>query len=62
MRCFVLGAGFSQPAGMPNAGGLTSMLIEKVLCEDDDEAFREWLEQLQRAIRFSVPTIVVTKT
>jgi hypothetical protein len=50
MRCFVLGAGFSQPAGMPNAGGLTSLLIREALYEDD-ETFREWLEQLQQAIR-----------
>ncbi|MEX2307878.1 MAG: hypothetical protein WD738_09820 [Pirellulales bacterium] len=51
MRCFVLGAGFSQPAGMPNAGDLTSLLIQEVLSEDGDEVFHEWLDQLQQAIR-----------
>jgi hypothetical protein len=51
MRCFILGAGFSQPAGMPSAGDLTSLLMKNSAYEESDDDFRRWLDELEQAIR-----------
>lgn len=49
-RLFILGAGFSYPAGMPLATGLTDELVNAEHVRDVDE-FQDWFRHLQDRIR-----------
>jgi hypothetical protein len=44
-RVFILGAGFSKPAGMPLATELLPPILRKLEVEPDDE-LRGWLDHL----------------
>lgn len=48
-RVFVLGAGFSKPAGMPDARELTQLLL-KIALQQNDEDFRVWIEDFGKRI------------
>ncbi|RJP35493.1 MAG: hypothetical protein C4527_00090 [Candidatus Omnitrophota bacterium] len=45
-RVFILGAGFSKPAGMPLATELFSHLVQKRVTDDENDEMGEWLEGL----------------
>lgn len=49
-RVFILGAGFSMPAAMPDAIQLTETLLETVGWRGDEE-LRAWAESIQRRIK-----------
>lgn len=48
-RIFVLGAGFSKPAGMPDARELTDLLLKKGYRQDNKE-LGHWIDDLQQRI------------
>jgi SIR2-like domain len=45
-RVFILGAGFSKPAGMPLATGLLPLLIDKL----EHDEMREWLDGMRERV------------
>jgi hypothetical protein len=50
-RVFILGAGFSKPAGMPLATELLPLLCEKLQPDEDEpDEMREWLDDLQQRL------------
>ncbi len=52
-RLFILGAGFSKPAGMPLATGLIELLLQKLQSEElQDNEMQEWLDGLQQRLHW----------
>lgn len=52
MRAFILGAGFSKPAGMPLATDLTSALIDRATRQGDLTEMRGWLDSLTDRLNY----------
>ncbi len=48
-RVFILGAGFSKPAGMPDACGLTDLLLNAKFIRDN-EGLQAWIASLRKRI------------
>jgi hypothetical protein len=55
-RVFILGAGFSKPAGLPDAYELTDLLIQKTLSVANITEMRDWVESLSARLSWRAET------
>jgi len=52
-RVFILGAGFSKPAGMPLATGLIELILQKLESQElQDNEMQEWLDGMQERLEW----------